>query len=95
MTRLVNISTGERTILGASVKGFSKKHGLSPQAVSELLNGRANVYRFWALENNMAAANLSTAVEGSKPSVEALLKPDLCSNINWASLRSFPQPRRF
>ncbi len=60
MTKLVNTKTGERCIVGASVKACAKNHGLSLQGLSELVNGRVQIYRHWILEKTLAAANLDT-----------------------------------
>jgi len=59
-TVLVNTKTGERCILGQSVKSFAKKHGLSLQGFSELVNGRVPIYRHWALEKTLKAAATDT-----------------------------------
>src|SRR4051812_8761452 len=53
MTGLVNTQTGERSILGPSVKKFANDHGLSLQGLSELVNCRVQVYRHWILQKTL------------------------------------------
>lgn len=43
-TTLLNLKTGERKILGPSVKKFAKDHDLSLQGLSELVNRRVLAY---------------------------------------------------
>lgn len=59
-TVLVNTRTGARSILGPSVKKFATDHHLSLQGLSELINGRVQMYRHWALERTLEAAHLHT-----------------------------------
>ena len=60
MTVLVNTRTGEKSILGPSVKNFAKDRGLSLQGLSELVNGRVRIYRHWVLEKTLDAVDLDT-----------------------------------
>lgn len=55
MTTLVNTHTGERSILGQSLKQFARDHGLSLQGLSELVNRRVLMYRNWALGDTLNA----------------------------------------
>jgi hypothetical protein len=57
MTRLTNMRTGETAILGASVKGFAVARGLSLNGLSELINCRVPIYRYWVLQRTLDAAN--------------------------------------
>jgi hypothetical protein len=49
-TVLVNIDTGERSILGQTVTAFAKKHGLCKNELYRLINYRSIVYRGWMME---------------------------------------------
>ena len=59
-TTLINLNTGEKKILGPSVKKFARDHDLSLQGFSELINRRVLLYRGWTLESSVALANLHT-----------------------------------
>ena len=59
MTVLVNTRTGERSILGPSVKKFARDHGLCLNELSRLINGHSFIYRHWVLEKTQEAANLN------------------------------------
>lgn len=60
MTVLVNTKTGERGILGPSVKKFAKDHGLSLNGLSELVNARVPIYRHWVLGRTLDAISRHT-----------------------------------
>ena len=62
-TVLVNMRTGEREILGQTVKGFAKAHGLCMNELSKLVNRRKVVYRHWVLESTLKAANIDIAAQ--------------------------------
>src|SRR3954452_12232432 len=50
LTGLVNTRTGERFILGRSVKHFANTHGLSFRGLSTLVNGSCVAWNGWVLE---------------------------------------------
>lgn len=60
MTVLVNTKNGEAKILGPSVKKFAKDHGLSLQGLSELVNGRVQVYRHFVLGKTLDAVDANS-----------------------------------
>lgn len=49
--------TGETAILGATVKGFAAARGLSLHGLSELVNHRVPIYRYWVLQQTLDVAN--------------------------------------
>jgi hypothetical protein len=57
MTVLINTQTGERSILGPSVKKFATDHGLCFNELSKLVNGHKLMYRGWVLEKTLNLAN--------------------------------------
>ena len=59
-TTLLNLKTGERKILGPSVKKFAKDHNLSLQGLSELVNRRVLAYRGWTLARSVDLADAHT-----------------------------------
>jgi hypothetical protein len=60
-TPLINIWTGERKILGPSVKKFAKDNGISLSECSLLINRKSLCIRGWMLERSWKAANLHAA----------------------------------
>jgi len=58
-TELVNINTGERSILGQRLTDFAARHGLSPVKLSRLVNKHRLIYRGWALASTLRSANLA------------------------------------
>ena len=62
-TVLVNMKTGERSILGQTVKGFAKAHGLCMNELSKLVNRRKVAYRHWVMEATLKAANIDLAAQ--------------------------------
>lgn len=56
-TTLINIWTGERKILGPSVKKFAKDNGISLSECSLLINRKSLCIRGWMLERTWEAAN--------------------------------------
>jgi len=63
MMVLVNTKSGERSILGPSVKQFAKDRGLSLQGLSELVNGTVFVYRHWVLAKTLDAISSDMPVK--------------------------------
>jgi hypothetical protein len=59
-TTLVNLQTGERKILGPSIKKFAKDHDLSLQGLSELVNRRVLAYRGLTLARSVDLADAHT-----------------------------------
>ena len=57
LTVVVNTATGDRRILGPSVKRFATEHGLCLNELSRLVNGRCLMYRGSVLQKTLAAAN--------------------------------------
>jgi hypothetical protein len=55
---LVNTQTGERSIIGQTVKAFAQEHHLCLNELSKLVNGRKLRYRNWVLERTLLAAAL-------------------------------------
>lgn len=55
MTALVNTKTKARSILGATISGFAKAHGLCKNTLCQLINGYRVIYRDWALETTLMA----------------------------------------
>ena len=47
---LVNPKTGEREILGHSVKKFAEDHGMCVNELYKLVNRRKTIYKGWMLE---------------------------------------------
>jgi hypothetical protein len=63
-TTLVNTKTGERAILGQTVTGFAKRHGLCKNELYRLVNYRSIIYRGWMMEKTY---NLTHATAGVRP----------------------------
>jgi hypothetical protein len=61
-TVLVNMRTGEKSIIGPSLKKFAKDHGLSYQCLVDLVNHRLPIYRYWVIEHTLKVANPNTAI---------------------------------
>ena len=61
MTVLVNTKTGVRTILGQTISGFAKAHGLCKNTLCQLINGYRVIYRDWTLETTLMALGEMTA----------------------------------
>jgi hypothetical protein len=62
-TTLVNTKTGQKCLLGRSVKHFARQHGLCFNELSKLINHRKILYRGWCLEKTLelASGNLADA----------------------------------
>lgn len=56
-TVLVNTRTGERSILGSSIKSFAEKRNLCMNELWKLVNGRKLIYRHWCLQKTLDSAN--------------------------------------
>src|SRR4051794_16281094 len=60
-TRLVNLSTGEKCLVGRSVAALARHRGWCVQEVYDLLNRRQIAYRGWVVESTYQAAQAATA----------------------------------
>lgn len=63
MTELLNVKTGERSILGKAVTEFAKARGLCVNELYKLVNRRKLIYRNWVLASTWKATQLPDAAE--------------------------------
>ena len=56
LTKLVNLRSGETSMIGKSLAQFSRDHHLCRASLSELLNGRVLHYRDFVLAKSLALA---------------------------------------
>jgi FAD synthase len=54
---LVHTKTGERKILGQSIRAFAREHHLCANELGKLINKHRIIYRGWVLESTLKAAH--------------------------------------